>query len=279
MKKSSKRTISSGNAVPLTELSQSRCRQIKYLFSDIDDTISLHGKIPKEAYSALWDAKDAGLKVIPITGRPAGWVDHLARMWPVDAVIGENGAFYYYLDPKQGRDGKLIRRFLQSESERKANKERLFNLFAKLKQSMPHLTLASDQLYREIDIAIDICEDVPALSDGEVEKIVNIYKNAGAQSKVSSIHVNSWFGSHDKFTTCSLFLKERYGVDFAAVKDKLVYFGDSPNDEPLFEKFPLSIGVANVTRYLPQMKHGPTYLTRKEGGLGFAEAVKYLLKS
>ncbi len=279
MKKNSAPKTSSGNSLPLAELPRARGKKIRFLFSDIDDTISLHGKIPKEAFSALWEAKEAGIKVIPITGRPAGWVDHLARMWPVDAVIGENGAFYYYLDPKQGRDGKLVRRFLQSETERKSNKDRLFNLFSKLKQTLPHLTLASDQLYREIDIAIDICEDVPKLSGSDVEKILETYKKAGAQAKVSSIHVNAWFGKHDKFTTCELLLKERYELNFAETKEHLVYLGDSPNDEPLFEKFPLSIGVANVKQYLPQLKFRPTYLTKREGGLGFAEAVKYILKS
>ena len=280
MTKSSAQKISSKISKPenLSKLSRARCKKIKFLFSDIDDTISLHGKIPKEAYNALWLAREAGLKVIPITGRPAGWVDHLARMWPVDAVIGENGAFYYYLDPEQGRDGKLVRRFIQNEAERSANKKRLFDVFAKLKQTMPHLTLASDQLYREIDIAVDICEDIPALPASEIKHIMDAYMKAGAQSKLSSIHVNSWFGNHNKFTTCELLLKERYGLSFAAASDKLVYLGDSPNDEPLFEHFPNSIGVANVRGYLKNMQHPPAFITKKEGGLGFAEAVKFILK-
>lgn len=263
--------------LPVAKLPKSACRKIRGIFSDIDDTISLHGKIPDAAFHALWLAKKAGLRVIPITGRPAGWVDHLARMWPVDAVIGENGAFYFYLDQSKGRDGKLMQRFVQDEQTRKANTQKLWGVFAKLERDMPGLKVASDQQYRAIDLAVDFCEDVERLPEGQIDRIVEAFKATGAQAKISSIHVNAWFGSHDKYSTCKLLLKELYNEDFDQVADQYLYFGDSPNDEPLFEKFPRTIGVANVADYLPRMKFGPTYITRKPGGEGFAEAIKHIL--
>lgn len=272
------KTSKNKEPLALEKLSKKVCRSLKGVFSDIDDTLTHKGKLTEDAYSALWKLRRAGLRVIPITGRPAGWVDHLARMWPVDAVIGENGAFYFHLDASQGRDGKLVQRFVQDKATREANRKRLWEVLASLRKSMPGLEVASDQGYREIDIAIDFCEDVARLPESDIDRIVDAFVQAGAQAKVSSIHVNAWFGQHDKFSCCSLLLQELYGENFAAEKDRYLYFGDSPNDEPLFREFPHTVGVANVREFLPRMKSHPTYITRKEGGHGFAEAVKWILK-
>lgn len=262
----------------LEKLSKKVCRSIKGIFSDIDDTLTHQGKLTEDAYAALWKLRKAGLRMIPVTGRPAGWVDHLARMWPVDAVIGENGAFYYYLDPTQGRDGKLVQRFVQTKEVRAANLEKLWKVFRELQKKMPGLEVASDQGYRAIDLAVDFCEDVPRLPPEQIDRIVKAFTDAGAQSKISSIHVNSWFGDHDKYSCCRLLLKELYGEDFDAERDRYFYFGDSPNDEPLFREFTHTVGVANVREFLPRMKHWPTIITKKEGGHGFAEAARWILK-
>jgi HAD superfamily hydrolase (TIGR01484 family) len=274
MKTSKNKTASLG----LEKLTRKTCRALKGIFSDIDDTLTHHGKLTEDAYSAMWKLQRAGLRMIPITGRPAGWVDHLARMWPVDAVIGENGAFYYHLDPNQGRDGKLIQRFVQSQEVREANRKRLWEVFHRLQKEKPELRVASDQGYREIDLAVDFCEDVERLPESEVDGIVEAFRSAGAQSKISSIHVNSWFGEHDKFSCCKLLLQELYGEKIDEVKSQYLYFGDSPNDEPLFREFPFTVGVANVREFLPRMQYHPAYITKKEGGHGFAEAVRWILK-
>jgi HAD superfamily hydrolase (TIGR01484 family) len=263
--------------LPLEKLNKKTCRALKGVFCDIDDTLTLHGKLPAAAYKALWDLQKAGLKVVPITGRPAGWVDHLARMWPVDAVIGENGAFYFHLDPTQGRDGKLMQRFVQEKALREANRKKLWDIFRKLQKEMPGLEVASDQGFREIDLAVDFCEDVPRRSEAEVDRIVEAFVKEGAQAKISSIHVNAWFGAHDKYSCCRLLLKELCGEDFDQEREAYIYFGDSPNDEPLFKEFTHTVGVANVKAFLPRMKHPPRYITKKEGGLGFAEAAKWIL--
>lgn len=268
----------SNNPLPLEKLSKKVCRSLRGIFSDIDDTLTHHGKLTEDAYAAMWKLRRAGLRLIPITGRPAGWVDHLARMWPVDAVIGENGAFYYYLDPTQGRDGKLVQRFVQDAKTRAANRQRLWDVFHALQKEMPGLQVASDQGYREIDLAVDFCEDVPRLPPADVDRIVHAFEKAGAQSKISSIHVNSWFGAHDKYSCCALLLKELYQEEITETQGRYLYFGDSPNDEPLFARFDSTVGVANVREFLPRMKHGPTFITKKEGGHGFAEAARWILK-
>jgi HAD superfamily hydrolase (TIGR01484 family) len=267
----------SNSPLPLARLSKEICRGLKGVFCDIDDTLTLHGKLPADSYKALWDLQKAGLRVVPITGRPAGWVDHLARMWPVNAVIGENGAFYFTLDPSQGRDGKLVQRFVQEKSVREANRAKLWKVFKDLRIKMPGLQVASDQGYREIDLAVDFCEDVPRLPDEEIDAIVRAFREAGAQAKISSIHVNAWFGSHDKYSCCRLLLKELFREEFDKEREHYLYFGDSPNDEPLFREFPYTVGVANVRDFLPRMQHPPRFITEKAGGHGFAEAVKWIL--
>ena len=83
---------------PLIDFSKIGLRKIRFVLTDIDDTLTENGRLPAKSYQALESLQQSGLKVIPITGRPAGWCDHIARMWPVDGVVGENGAFYFTYD-------------------------------------------------------------------------------------------------------------------------------------------------------------------------------------
>lgn len=259
---------------PLNELPTAVARGIHGILTDIDDTVTWEGRIVPAAFQALADAQRAGLRVVPITGRPGGWVDHLARMWPVDGVVGENGGLWFYM-----RDGRLERRFLQPEGERRANRARLDALASRLLSDVPGSALASDQPYRDLDLAIDFTEDVPRLDDAAIDRIVDGFHGAGATCKVSSIHVNGWYGSFDKLTGCRRFIAERWGEDLDADRDRWVYFGDSANDEPMFAHFPHTIGVANVAAFLPRMKAHPAYVTPSPGGHGFAEGVHHLLAS
>lgn len=246
---------------------------LRGVFCDIDDTLTLHGRLVPEAYLALERLRRAGLRVVPITGRPGGWVDHIARMWPVDGVVGENGGLWFY-----HRDGRLHRRFLQDVATRKANRARLDALASQILEAVPGTALASDQPYRDLDLAIDFCEDVPALRDSDIDRIVAAFGDAGANCKVSSIHVNGWFGDFDKLEGCRRLIAELWGEDLSEAREHYAFFGDSANDEPMFAYFPVSIGVANVQRFLPRMKSWPRYMTQGEGGVGFAEGVDRLLR-
>ena len=183
-------------------------RRVDVVLTDIDDTLTLHGRLPAVAYAAMEQLSAAGFKVVPITGRPAGWCDHIARMWPVDGVVGENGAFWFRHDAGARR---LVRRFLVDDATRRANRERLDALAARILAEVPGCALASDQLYREADLAIDFCEDVAPLPDAEVARIVALFEAAGCTAKVSSIHVNGWFGRYDKLTMTRLFLERGAG--------------------------------------------------------------------
>ena len=259
---------------PIEDFSTEDARGLDGIFFDIDDTFSLDGKIYPEAYQALWNLKNAGYKLVPITGRPAGWCDFIARMWPVDAVVGENGAFYYRVDEAHG---KFIKRYVDDDMVREEKRIKLLQIREAVLSSVPGTALASDQHYREADLAIDFCEDVPRLGWDAIDKICDIFTRYGATCKVSSIHVNGWYGDYSKLGMTMTLARELWGIDLEKDKKRFVYLGDSPNDEPMFEFFPFSIGVNNVMNFVDKMNSLPAFVTKKEGSWGFAETANIIL--
>jgi HAD superfamily hydrolase (TIGR01484 family) len=251
-------------------------KPLRGLFFDIDDTLTTEGRLTAAAYAALERLHDAGLLVAPITGRPAGWCDHIARMWPVDGVVGENGAFYFAYDPAARR---LLKRYRDDDATRAASRARLAAVRDRVLREVPGAALASDQRYREADLAVDFCEDVPRLSESVVDRIVAIMHAAGMTTKVSSIHVNGWFGDYDKLAMTKVFMAERRGVDLDAEQAAYVFAGDSPNDAPMFAYFPHSVGVANVRAAAHRLEHAPAYVTEAASGAGFVELVERLLQA
>lgn len=241
-------------------------------FFDIDDTFSSDGKIAAEAYASIWDLKGAGKVVVPITGRPAGWCDHIARMWPVDAVVGENGAFYFML-----KDGRMAKCYTADRAERIVYKKKLAHIREEVLREVPGAGIASDQDYREFDLAIDFCEDVKPLSGEEIDKIVAIFDKYGANTKISSIHINGWFGGYDKLTTAKKYVRGELGINLDLENKKFAFCGDSPNDEPMFEYFENSVGVANVLDFAGRLKSFPKYITAGRSGTGFVEFANRLI--
>ncbi len=247
--------------------------EIQGVCLDIDDTLSTSGKLTAEAYAALWSLKEAGFAVVPVTGRPAGWCDHIARFWPVDAVVGENGAFTFFVQDQ-------IRRRLNTPVSEQSDPQRLKALGDQIQVRFPHARWASDQAYREFDLAIDICEDVPHWPESDIQVLLDLCHQAGAHAKRSSIHVNTWFGSYDKGTGFEHWLSQGApGLAPGLMKEggKWLFVGDSPNDEPMYQKFEFSVGVANLEKYVSQLKSPPTWITSEPSGKGFAQVVRKLL--
>ncbi len=250
------------------------CSRVVGVFLDIDDTLTTRGRLTARAYAAMERLQAGGVKVIPITGRPAGWCDHIARLWPVDAVVGENGSFYFRYDRRRK---KLERRFYIEARQRRKHRERLSELGKMILSEVPGCALASEQAYRESDLAVDYCEDVPRISEADVVRIVELFQRAGANAKVSSIHVNGWFGDYDKLSMTRILMRECFGVDLDADRGEYVFVGDSPNDAPMFGYFPSSIGVANVADFGERVVPKPAYVTAARCGAGFVEVVDGLL--
>jgi HAD superfamily hydrolase (TIGR01484 family) len=241
---------------------------------DLDDTFTTDGRIAPAAWRALWSGHDAGLAMVAVTGRPAGWCDMISRFWPVAGVVGENGAFYYAYDRERRR---VTRRYARSQKQRAEDRLRLEAVAEAVAKAVPRARIAADQPYRIADLAVDFAEDVGPLSEAEVRRIEAVFASHGATAKVSSIHVNGWFGRYDKRSMLLKFARERLKLDAAAATRGLVYVGDSPNDAPLFGAFPLSVGVANVRRFLPDLDAPPAYVTRRPEGEGFAEVVRRIV--
>jgi HAD superfamily hydrolase (TIGR01484 family) len=260
--------------LPISAIPADLCRGLEWFLTDIDDTLTRDGLLPARSYAALWDLHAAGIRVVPVTGRPAGWCDHIARMWPVFGVVGENGAFTYCYD----RAGRRMRRaYSVSPEELTRGRQRLAGAAARVLREVPGAGLAADQPFRMSDYAIDFCEDVPALPRGEVDRICRILDGEGVHYKVSSIHVNFWLGDFDKLSCLRGLLERETSLAFADLQERVVFIGDSPNDEPLFQGIRHAIGVGNIRAFMDRITHVPRYITRGDSAAGFTEAAETIL--
>jgi hypothetical protein len=260
--------------LPLTDFPAEARRGIRGMFCDIDETLTTGGRLTADAYAAMERLERAGLQVVPITGRAAGWCDHIARMWPVAAVVGENGAFYFRYD----RDARRMKRaYAGDAASRAANRERLRAIGADIVRAVPGCAVAADQHYRETDLAIDYCEDVARLPRESVDRIVTLMQARGLTAKVSSIHVNGWFGTYDKLAATRRLMREELAIDLDQARETYVFVGDSPNDAPMFAFFPHAIGVANISAFAGRLTHEPRYVTASAAGAGFREVADFLL--
>lgn len=259
--------------LPFADCPLSDLAGVAVVLADIDDTLTTHGRLPAAAYAALENLRGAGLIVVPVTGRPAGWCDLIARLWPVDAVVGENGAFYFRCQAGRG----MTRVYVKPGAERREDRARLAELGSAILAAVPGARIAADQLYRESDLAIDFAEDGAPLSPAQIDRIVDCFAKAGATAKVSSIHVNGWYGAYDKLGMTGRLLGEVFDLDIARDNARILFVGDSPNDAPMFGFFRNSVAVANFREFAARTESHPRWITARAGGEGFAELAAALL--
>jgi HAD superfamily hydrolase (TIGR01484 family) len=255
---------------PLVELDAGEVRVVLF---DIDDTLTTGGKLTAQAYAALEALQAAGKHTVAVTGRPAGFCDQVARLWPVDAVVGENGGLCFW-----SSGGKTHRHYPEAAEVRRRNRERYEAIGRTVSAAVPGCAVAADQRYRETDLAIDYAEDVPALPLEAAERIAELLRREGLRATMSSIHVHGWSGDYDKLSTVRGLLRDRFGMDLPREEAAAVYVGDSPNDASMFGFFTKSVGVANVRRFAGRMAAEPKYVTDGAFGAGFAELVQHLLR-
>jgi HAD superfamily hydrolase (TIGR01484 family) len=258
---------------PLADFPAAARQGLIGVFADIDDTLTTDGAITADALQALADLKAAGLHVIPITGRPVGWSEPFAAAWPVDAIVAENGAVALQASAPGAPLHKL---YLQDAPTRQTNWARMQTVAARVLREVPGATLAQDSPGRETDIAIDHSEFVQ-LSPESIAQVVSIMQSEGMNATVSSIHINGWFGTHNKWEGARWITRQLWGRDLQAEMDRWLYVGDSTNDQRMFEAFTHSVGVANVRRFEAQLTHRPRYITPSERGAGFAEVARAVL--
>jgi HAD superfamily hydrolase (TIGR01484 family) len=246
-------------------------RQIRGVLTDIDDTLTSDGVITPDALQALADLQAAGLHVIPITGRPVGWSTPFAAHWPVDAIVAENGAVALLHAGTQ----KI---YQQDAPLRAHNFARLQQVAQRILQEVPGATLARDSAGRETDIAIDHSE-FTHLTREQIAQVLHLMEREGLNATVSSIHINGWFGTHDKLSGARWIVRELWGRELDAELSHWVYVGDSANDQRMFQHFPHSVGVANIRHVKTELTHLPRYITVDERGAGFAEVARALLSA
>jgi HAD superfamily hydrolase (TIGR01484 family) len=259
--------------LPLDRFPSDAARAVRGVFTDIDDTLTTAGAITSDALQALGALRGAGLALIAITGRPQGWSEGFAREWPIDAIVAENGAVALF------REGDELRvEYAQDEATRMANAQRLRAAAARVLNEVPGASLARDSAGRVTDIAVDHGEHAQ-LSAPQIEHVLSVMRGEGMHASVSSIHINGWYGSHDKLSGARWIVRRLYARELAGECSCWVYVGDSPNDQAMFEHFALSVGVANLMHFEAQLHTWPTYLTRHERGAGFAELAQQLLEA
>ena len=244
---------------PFAEFPAAAARRIRLVLTDVDDTLTDGPRLPAATYGAIERLSAAGMTVIPVTAAPAGWCDLMARMWPVGAVIGENGGLCF-----RRKEGAAERYYWAAPAEREAARARLQALAADIAGE-----IAGDQRYRETTLAF-VNRD-PA----ENEAIMARLTAAGARATVNSLWVVGWFGDFDKLAMTRRMMAELFTLDIDRDGDACLYVGDSPNDAPMFDFFATSVGVASVSRYaMPAL---PRWITTGAGGAGFVEVADRLL--
>jgi len=261
---------------PLSDWPEADRRCIAGVFTDIDDTLTTEGVVPPATVQALAELRAAGLHVVPITGRPVGWSEPFARVWAVDAIVAENGAVALSADASA--TGGLRKRYQQDAVTRAAHYARMQQVGQRILREVPGAMLSRDHAGRETDIAIDHSE-FTRLPQQDIDAVVRIMQAEGMTATVSSIHINGWYGDHNKWQGACWIVRELWGRELASEIDRWVYVGDSTNDQVMFERFTHSVGVANIRRFEAQLQHKPRYITPAERGEGFNEFARSLLAS
>jgi len=256
---------------PLQRLPTSALRQLRGVLTDIDDTLTRDGAIEPVALAALQALRAAQIPVVAITGRPQGWSEPFARDWPVAAIVAENGAVALIDDGT-----RLLIEYVQDTPTRARNAERLCRAAARVLREVPGASLARDSPGRVTDIAIDHAE-FARLDAAAIAQVVAVMQAEGMHATVSSIHVNGWFGDHDKLSGARWIVRRLFGRDLDAERARWLYVGDSTNDQAMFGHFPLSVGVANLLHFAAQLHTWPRYLAEGERGAGFAQVAHLLL--
>lgn len=238
------------------------------LFTDVDDTLTCDGVLPQQTYTMLHKLSEAGITVVPVTGASAGWCDCLIKTWPIHHIIGENGA----LSMHKNERGVVTTHFVKDESSIDQEYNKLKAIGVELSEKYPVIQHTQDQPYRLTDVAFDIGQFV-TVEEQVADQATAWLRSQGVQAHRSSIHINAWLGEHSKASGALDWLSKR-----ELKEQDCLFIGDSPNDESMFEHFSLSVGVANVERFLSSMEHVPIYVTKGKGGYGFVELAKLLLK-
>lgn len=246
---------------------------VRGVIFDIDDTVTKRGILEADAFAALHRMNAMGLHLVAVTGRPLGWADVVARMWPVSLAIGENGAGWSWMDGPRSKQG-----YFDEPQTRAQQRELLDRIAADVAKRMPQVKLANDRGARRCDLAFDVGEE-EALPSEDIEALVRIIEAHGAHSAVSTVHAHATPGEWDKARGAVRAVSEVLDIDLSKELERWVFVGDSGNDAAAFGYFPVSVGVSNVRGHLDRLPTAPAYVTDQPRGAGFAELAAHLCEA
>lgn len=259
--------------VKLAPLAEADLSRVEAVFTDVDGTLTTKGKLTAATLKAIEWLAAVQVPVVLVSGRPAGWGEAWARQLPVAGAIMENGGLYF-----AWRGEKLTRVYAQPDAERLPARRMLVKQVTAAMNKVTGAKLSIDATYREVDLAIDYAEDVQ-LGHGAADALEAFLTRRGVTAVRSSVHVNCWVGDFDKNWAVRRFVKQEWKKTIAADERRYVYVGDSFNDAPMFEAFPLSIGVANVRDVLDRLDAPPKFVTRAREGKGFGEVADAIVRA
>ena len=256
---------------PVSSLAAEVASRLVGVLFDLDDTVLSHGLLTRVAYDALWRLRDSGLKLVAVTGRPCGWGEVLARQWPIDGCVTENGAVSLV------RSGMTVaRRDACSETERSDRRSRLARLVDRVSEVVPDARLTDDIHARRSDVTWDIGESAK-LPQARVQAIVHEIESAGARWSQSSVHLHATFDADDKASGAVRFCVRELGEEPGGALVRFAFVGDSGNDASCFAAFRTTFGVANVRASLRRLIVPPRYVAAASMGEGFAEVASAIL--
>jgi len=257
---------------PLSALPPDEARLLQGVLFDLDDTLLTHGTLTRLGYESLWNMHDAGLKLVAVTGRPSGWGEVLARQWPIEGCVTENGAVHLV------REGSGVTRGdACGESERRSRRVRLARLVERVRELVPEARLTDDVDARRSDVTWDIGERMK-LPDERVSAVTQLIHEAGARSMRSSVHLHATYDTDDKASGALRFVSQQLGVEAGAALVRFAFVGDSGNDASCFAAFRTTFGVANVRAAVSGLSVPPRYVADRPMGEGFADVAAEVLR-
>ncbi|MBA3817470.1 MAG: HAD family phosphatase [Deltaproteobacteria bacterium] len=243
---------------------------VRALFSDVDGTMTTGDRIEASTYEALERLGEAGIPVVMVTGRPAGFAHAFMKMTPVLAVVSENGGVTFI---REGR--KLHKLYGVPQASLPEWRRRMNDVAVEVMSRVPGARLSTDSKYREVDLAIDWNEE-SSLSREDAEACVDMINKAGLLASRSSVHVNFGPPHFDKLSACMTVIRQVLGSDANDLAPYL-FVGDALNDAPMFRGFPNSVGVANIRHWWDELSHKPAYLTERAEGAGLRELITHVM--
>ncbi|NUN67340.1 HAD family phosphatase (plasmid) [Pseudanabaena biceps] len=250
----------------LLNLNQADLSDIRLIASDVDGTLTDNGKFSSDFIFTLLALQSAGIKVLLVTGRSAGWVSALVNYLPVVGATAENGEVFLQADGQQD--------LLFSVPNLSRHRILLENTFHHVKQLFPNLRPSADNQFRITDWTFDVdnlsADDIQAIST-QCDLMGWSFTYSNVQCHIKPLHQNK--------ATGLLSVLKKYFPELNS--QQVLTIGDSPNDKAMFnpDPFPISVGVANVRHYQNKMLHLPKYLTQASEFAGFAELAKLLLQT